>query len=92
MHNAKVPHDDRCRDRIGELMAGDDDQRQVERMMSRTTSEVETPVLEKKWMLVNSRSSHSQYHSQFHSKFPQSEWVNHRAQEHEPDQVQEQMK
>ena len=23
MHNAKVPHDDRCRDRIGELMAGD---------------------------------------------------------------------
>ena len=32
MHNAKVPHDDRCRDRIGELMAGDDDQRQVERV------------------------------------------------------------
>ena len=29
MHNAKVPHDDRCRDRIGDLMA-DDDQRQVE--------------------------------------------------------------
>ena len=28
MHNAKVPHDDRCRDRIGELMASDDDQRQ----------------------------------------------------------------
>ena len=27
MLNAKVPHDDRCRDRIGELMAGDDDQR-----------------------------------------------------------------
>ena len=26
MHNAKVPHDDRCRDRIGELMASDDDQ------------------------------------------------------------------
>ena len=30
MHNAKVAHDDRCGDRIGELMAGDDDQRQVE--------------------------------------------------------------
>ena len=30
MHNAKVLHDDRCRDRIGELMAGVDDQRQVE--------------------------------------------------------------
>ena len=28
MHNAKVPHDDRCRDRIGEFMAEDDDQRQ----------------------------------------------------------------
>ena len=27
MHNAKVPHDDRCRDRIGELMADDDDQK-----------------------------------------------------------------
>ena len=25
MHNAKAPHDDRCRDRIGELMAEDDD-------------------------------------------------------------------
>ena len=26
MHNAKVSHDDRCRDRIGELKAEDDDQ------------------------------------------------------------------
>ena len=26
MHNAKVPHDDRCRDRIVELTAEDDDQ------------------------------------------------------------------
>ena len=43
MHNAKVPHDDTCRDRIGELMADDDDQRQVERMTPRTISEVETP-------------------------------------------------
>ena len=30
MLNAKVPHDDTCRDHIGELLAGDDDQRQVE--------------------------------------------------------------
>ena len=44
MHNAKVPHHDRCRDRIGELMAGDDDQRQVERMMSRTTVDVENEI------------------------------------------------
>ena len=44
MHNAKVPHDDRCRDRIGELMAGDDDQRQVEQMMSRTTVDVENEI------------------------------------------------
>ena len=44
MHNAKVPHDDRCRDRIGELMAGDDDQRQVERVTSRTAIEVENEI------------------------------------------------
>ena len=41
MHNAKVPHDDRCRDRIGELMASDDDQRQVERVSG--AAEVEIP-------------------------------------------------
>ena len=44
MHNAKVPHDDRCRDRIGELMSGDDDQRQVERVTSRTAVEVENEI------------------------------------------------
>ena len=44
MHNAKVPHGDRCRDLIGELMAGDDDQRQIERMTSRTTIEVENEI------------------------------------------------
>ena len=36
-----VPHDDRCRDRIGELMAEDDDQRQVERVSG--AAEVEIP-------------------------------------------------
>ena len=41
MHNAKVPHNDRCRDRIGELMAEDDDQREVERVS--VHPEVETP-------------------------------------------------
>ena len=44
MHNAKVSHDDRCRDRIGELMASDDDQRQVERVTSRTTVDVENEI------------------------------------------------
>ena len=44
MHNAKVPHDDRCRDRIGELMAGDDDQRQVERVTPRTAVEVKNEI------------------------------------------------
>ena len=44
MHNAKVPHDDRCRDRIGVLMASDDDQRQVERMLSQTTADVESEI------------------------------------------------
>ena len=43
MHNAKVPHDDRCRDRIGELMAGDVDQRQVERVSGSAHAEVEIP-------------------------------------------------
>ena len=43
MHNAKVLHDDRCRDRIGELMAEDDDQRQVERMSGTVHPEVEIP-------------------------------------------------
>ena len=43
MRNAKVPHDDRCRDRIGELMAEDDDQRQVEPVSSRAVLEVEIP-------------------------------------------------
>ena len=43
MHIAKVLHDDRCRDRIGEFMAEDDDQRQVERVSSRTLPEVEIP-------------------------------------------------
>ena len=48
MHNAKVPHDDRCRDSSGELMASDDDQRQVERVTSRTAVGVgnEIPCLE----------------------------------------------
>ena len=44
MHSAKVPHDDRCRDRTGELMADGDDQRQVERVTSRTTIEVENEI------------------------------------------------
>ena len=44
MHNAKVPHDDRCRDRIGELMAGDDDQRQIERVTSRAKVDVKNEI------------------------------------------------
>ena len=44
MHNVKVPHGDRCRDRIGELMASDDDQRQVERVTSRTAVEGENEI------------------------------------------------
>ena len=58
MHNAKVPHDDRCRDRIGELMAGDDDQRQIERVTSRATVGVENARVwkpDKRWTLVNHR-------------------------------------
>ena len=40
----KFTSDDRCRDRIGELMAGDDGQRQVERVTSRTAVEVENEI------------------------------------------------
>ena len=43
MHVAKVPHDDRCRDHIGELMEEDDDQRQDERVSSRIVLDVEVP-------------------------------------------------
>ena len=43
MHVARVPHDDRCRGRIVELMAEDDDPRQIERVSSRTVPEVEIP-------------------------------------------------
>ena len=53
-HNARVPHDDRCRDRIGELMAEDDHQRQGERVWSRAVPEVEKP--ERRWAFVNRRS------------------------------------
>ena len=48
IHNAKVPNDNRCRHRIGELMVEDDDQRQVERVTSRSVSEVEIPCPEAK--------------------------------------------
>ena len=44
MHNAKVPHDHRCRDCMVELMASVDDQRQVERVTSRTAIEVENEI------------------------------------------------
>ena len=35
---------------------------------------------------------HNQRHSQFHSHFPQFEWVDHQAQEPDPEQVPEQVK
>ena len=40
---AKVPHDDRRRDRFGELMAMDDDQRQVERVSWAAENEIPRP-------------------------------------------------
>ena len=43
MHNAKVSHDDRCRDRIGELTVEDDDRRQGDRVSSRGVPEAEVP-------------------------------------------------
>ena len=90
--NAKVLHDVRCRNRIGELMTSDDDQRQVERVTSRAVVEVANEIScpENRWMLANqllwkiNDQILNQCHSQFHSKLPQFEWVNHQAQE--PDQ------
>ena len=76
MHNARVPHDDRCRDRIGELMAGDDDQRQVECLglfIERLKSRVWEP--EKRWTLANRRMW------KINNQFPQFEWVDHQVQE-----------
>ena len=100
MHRAKVLHDDRCRDRIGELMADDDDQRQVERVTSRTISEVETPCPEAaEEMDVGEPSVQPQsvHEEDLPQPAPQSESVSqpvpivrvvrHRAQEHESDQV-----
>ena len=72
MHNAKVPHDDRCRDRIGELMAEDDDQRQVERASGTSKVKFRVQRPEKRWTLVNHRSSHRQFHNRWkNSQFPQ---------------------
>ena len=80
MRNAKVPHDDRCRDRIGELMADDDDQRQGERVTSQTISEVEIPCPEAGEEMdvgepsVQPQSVHEEDQPQpvpqFHSQFP----------------------
>ena len=41
MHNVKVPHHGRCRDRIGELVAEHEDQRQYDRVSSRAVPEAE---------------------------------------------------
>ena len=78
MHNAKVPHDDRCRERIGELMASDDDQRQVERVTSRSAVEVENKIpcpeaggevdVGERTVVEDQQSDPR--HSQFHSQFP----------------------
>ena len=85
IHNAKVPHDDRCLDRIGELMAEDHDQRQVERVFGvRLKSRVRKP--EKRWTLANRRLW------KINNQFPQFEWADHRVQEPELDKVREQMK
>ena len=84
MHNAMVPHDDRCRDRIGE------------RMMSRTTVDVENEIscpeageevdVGEPTVVEDQRSyPQSTCHSQFHSQFPQFEWVDHQAQEPDPE-------
>ena len=87
-----ILHDGRCRDLIGELMAEDDDQRQVERVSGTVHPEVETPRLEpeKRWTSANRRLW--KINNQLNNQSPQFEWADHRVQEPERDQVQEQMK
>ena len=77
MHNAKVPHDDRCRDRIGELMAEDDDQRQLERV-----SGTPRPGAGEEMDVGEPTVVEDQQHS-FNNQFPQFEWEDHRVQEPE---------
>ena len=56
IHNVKVPHGDRCRDRNGELMAGGGDPRQVERGSSVSTPDAKkhgVRKLERRWTWAN---------------------------------------
>ena len=92
MHNAKVPHDDRCRDRSGELMAEDDDQRQVERVSSRTVPEVEIPRPEAGEEMDVGEPTVRVAGPVEENQFSRFEWVDHQAQEPGLNQVQEQMK
>ena len=89
MHNAKVPHDDRCQDRIGELMAEDDDQRQVEREFGTVHPEAGNSA-------SGSRRRDGRWSNQrlwkINIQFPQFEWADHRVLEPELDRVEEQMK
>ena len=91
MHNAKVPHDDRCRNRIGELMADDDNQKQVEPVSPRTVPEVEILCPEAgEEMDVGEPTV--RVAGWKNNQFPQFEWVDHQAKEPELAQVQEHMK
>ena len=81
------PHDG-CRDRIGELVAEDDDQKLSEcrrEQSQRLTSRVRKP--ERKWTLVN----RVVWLDRRTNQLPRLRW-DHRVQEPELDQVQEQMK
>ena len=79
IHNVKVRHDDRCRDRIGELMAEDDDQRRGERVSSRAVPEVEIPRPQA------GEKMDVGYHQS--NQFPHFKRVHHRAQAQVPEQM-----
>ena len=85
------PHVDRCRDRIGELMAEDDDQRQVERVSGTVHPEVETsrPGAGEEMDVGEPMVVEDQQPVQ--KTVPTVRVVDHQAQEPDPDQVQEQM-
>ena len=80
MHNAKVPHDDRCRDRIGGLMAGTMTRDKLSECLGLFVQRLKSRVrkLEKRWTLANRRLW--KINNQFNNQFPLFEWVDHRVQ------------
>ena len=77
MHNAKVPHDDRCRDRIASSWQSTMTRDKLSECLGQMKSRVWKP--EQRWMLANLRFVWLDRWK--NSQFPHFEWVDHQAQE-----------